>query len=110
MGAGHPPAELHQIPRFDEREHLTEAIEGMVTRHNLAGRVVARITDCEPSMRVGRIRQERKLSSHMGCCIHRVESTTGIIFDGLGIKQTITLAHALVRRYSKSIGFTSCTA
>jgi len=64
---------------------------------------VACTTDCEPSMvKAGHILQERKFCMHIDCCNHRLERTTGIVFDGPGVKKAKAFARALVTRYSTS--------
>ena len=38
-------------------------------------------------MTAGRLLQELEVCVHIGCCKHRLESITGIGFDGPGVKK-----------------------
>ncbi|CAM9559514.1 unnamed protein product, partial [Ectocarpus sp. 4 AP-2014] len=67
------------------------------------GKVTAITTDCEPSMvRMGRLLEQSGVCTHIGCCNHRLESTTSLVFNGPGVKTTMTLARGLVSRYTTS--------
>lgn len=84
-------------------EALAAGITAAIAKHNLGGRVTAITTDCEPSMvKMGRILEEKGVCAHVGCCNHRLESTTGIVFNGPGVKKVMTLARGLVSRYTTS--------
>lgn len=39
--------------------------------------------------------------THIGYTNHRLEGTTSLVFDGLGVKKIMALNHALVVRYTK---------
>lgn len=95
VGAGYSSIILHQA--------LVHMIESMGMHHSLAGRMMMYTTDCEHSMeKAGRLRQEHKVCVHIGCYIHRFESSTGIVFDGPGVKSMTTLDCVMVTRYWKS--------
>ena len=73
-----------------------------VKGHKLEGRVTAFTTDCEPStVKAGRLVEEQGVAEHHGCCNHRLECTTGIVFNGPGVQETMALSR-LVRRYITS--------
>ena len=66
-------------------------------------KVTAVTTDCESSLvKMGYILEERKVCTHIGCCNHRLESTTSIMFNAPGVKKALALARCLVARYSTS--------
>ncbi|CAM9814402.1 unnamed protein product, partial [Ascophyllum nodosum] len=84
-------------------EDLAASIEAMVEGHGLTGHVVVGNTDCEPSMvKAGRILTEKGVLMHVGCTCHRIECVTALVFDGPGVKKSMTLARAVVTRYTKS--------
>lgn len=84
-------------------EDLVKGIVSMIERHDLTGRVVACVTDCEPSMvKAGRLLEVGGgMLQHIGCSNHRIESTTSSVFNGKSLG-ALALAHALVGRYKKS--------
>ncbi|CAN0568874.1 unnamed protein product, partial [Laminaria digitata] len=84
-------------------EALVEGIRASVAKHSLQGQVTALTTDCEPSMvKAGRILEETESFVHIGCCNHRLESTTSIVFNGPGVKKVMAVSRGLVARYSQS--------
>ena len=84
-------------------DDLAAGVKAAVAKNALKGKVTAISTDCEPSMvKMGRILEEDKVCVHIGCCNHRLESTTSIVFNGPGIKKVMALARGLVARYSTS--------
>lgn len=84
-------------------EDLAKGIVTMIERHDLTGRVVACVTDCEPSMiKAGRLLEVGGgLLSHVGCSNHRLESTTSSVFNGKSLG-ALSLARGLVGRYKRS--------
>ena len=83
-------------------EDLAASIESMVETHGLTGHVVVGNTDCEPSMvKAGRILTEKGVLMYIGCTCHRIEYVTALVFDGPGVKKSMTLARAVVTRYTK---------
>ena len=83
-------------------EDLAESVIAQVKKHKLEGRVTAFTTDCEPSMvKAGRLVEEQGVAEHHGCCNHRLHCTTGIVFNGPGVQETMALSR-LVRRYITS--------
>ena len=69
--------------------------------NGLTGKFIAITTDCEPSVvKMGRLLEEDDVCTHMGCCNHRLESTTSIVFNGPGVKKVMALSRGLVTRYS----------
>ena len=82
---------------------LAAGIKAAVAKHGLAGKITAITTDCEPSMvKMGRLLEEDDVCTHIGCCNHRLESTTSIVFNGPGVKKVMALARGVVTRYSTS--------
>lgn len=97
------PPNCTKPQRPTKGEDLTKATEGIVTCHNATGCVVACNTDWEPlKVKADRILQEWTFCTHIGCCDHRLKSTTSIVFDVPKVEMTMTLAHELLTRYSKS--------
>lgn len=84
-------------------EDLAALVAGMIERHDLTGRVIACVTDCEPSMvKAGRLLEvDGGTISHIGCSNHRMESTTSSVFNGRSLG-ALGLARTLVGRYKKS--------
>ncbi|CAN0256728.1 unnamed protein product, partial [Ascophyllum nodosum] len=83
-------------------EDLAASIEAMVETHGLTGHVVVGNTDCEPSMvKAGRILTEKGVLMYIGCTCHRIEYVTALVFHGPGVKKSMTLARAVVTRYTK---------
>ena len=84
-------------------EALAEGILATLAKHSLQGKVTTLTTDCEPSMvKAGRILEASQSLVHIGCCNHRLESTTSIVFNGPGVKKVMALSRGLVSRYSQS--------
>lgn len=84
-------------------EALAAGITAAIAKHDIKGKVTAISTDCEPSMvKMGRILEDNGVCTHIGCCNHRLESTTSLVFNGPGVKKTMTLARGLVTRYTTS--------
>ena len=84
-------------------EDLAESVIAQVEKHKLEGRVTAFTTDCEPSMvKAGRLVEEQGVAEHHGCCNHRLHCTTGIVFNGPGMQETMALSRLVVRRYTTS--------
>ncbi|CAN0335124.1 unnamed protein product [Hapterophycus canaliculatus] len=84
-------------------EALAAGITAAVAKHDLKDRGTVITTDCEPSMvKMGRLLEESAVCIHTGCCNHRLESTTSIVFNDPGVKKVISLARGLVSRYSTS--------
>lgn len=82
---------------------LADGVKAAVAKHTLDGKVTVITTDCEPSMvKMGRILEESKVCAHIGCCNHRLENTTSIVFNGPGVAKAMVLARGLVGRYSTS--------
>lgn len=82
---------------------LAVGVKAAVAKHGLTGKVTAVTTDCEPSMvKMGRLLEEDAVCTHIGCCNHRIESTTSIVFNGPGVKKVMALARGLVARYTTS--------
>ncbi|CAM9932863.1 unnamed protein product, partial [Scytosiphon promiscuus] len=82
---------------------LAAGIVAAVAKHEIKGKVTAITTDCEPSMvKMGRILEDNGVCTHVGCCNHRLESTTSLVFNGPGVKKAMTLARGLVTRYTTS--------
>ncbi|CAM9305842.1 unnamed protein product [Ectocarpus sp. 13 AM-2016] len=83
---------------------LAAGIKAALAKHGLTGKVTAVTTDCEPSMvKMGRLLEgDATGSTHIGCCNHRLESTTSIVFSGPGVKKVMVLARGLVTRYTTS--------
>ena len=62
---------------------LAESITNMIKRHDLTGRLVACVTDCEPSMvKAGRLLEVSGEMEHIGCCNHRMKSYESSVFNG----------------------------
>ena len=61
------------------------SVIAQVKKHELPGRATAFATDCEPSM------QGVGVAERHGCCNHRLECTTGIVFNGPGVQETMAL-------------------
>ena len=53
-------------------------------------------------VKMGRPLEEDAVCTHIGCCNHRIESTTSIVFNGPGVKKVMALARGLVTRYTAS--------
>lgn len=88
-------------------EDLAESITNMIKRHDLTGRVVACVTDCEPSMvKAGRLLEVGGEMEHVGCCNHRMESTTSSVFNGKSLG-AVAKARGLVGRYKRSSQMTA---
>ena len=50
-------------------------------------------------VKAGRLVEEQGVAEHHGCCNHRLECTTGIVFNGPGVQETMALSRLVVRRY-----------
>ncbi|CAM9362792.1 unnamed protein product, partial [Sphacelaria rigidula] len=62
---------------------LATFVEKLATNHNLIGRMVAPVTDCEPAMvKAGHILNENMVVDHVGCAAHRLQSSAGKVFTG----------------------------
>lgn len=86
-------------------EDLAEGIGQAIAHHGLKGRVVSMTTDREPSSvvtKASRIAEEEEVTTHIGCCNHKLECTTAMLFNGPGVKKAMALQRALVARYTKS--------
>ncbi|CAN0013254.1 unnamed protein product, partial [Ectocarpus sp. 13 AM-2016] len=83
---------------------LAAGVKAAVAKHGLTGKVTAVTTDCEPSMvKMGRLLEgDATVCTHIGCCNHRLESTTSIVFNGPGINKVMAMARGLVSRYTTS--------
>ena len=59
-------------------DELAKFIEGAMMKHRQVGHVTAVVTDCEPSMvKAGRLLEAKKLTTHIGCAGHRLQSSAG---------------------------------
>eukprot|EP00904_Undaria_pinnatifida_P011858 jgi/Undpi1/7802/HiC_scaffold_23.g10275.m1 len=84
-------------------EALPAGTKATLAKHGLTGNVTVVTTDCEASMvKMGRPLEEDAVCTHIGCCNHRIESTTSIVFNGPGVKKVMALARGLVTRYTAS--------
>ncbi|CAB1118780.1 unnamed protein product [Ectocarpus sp. CCAP 1310/34] len=83
---------------------LAAGIKATVAKHGLTGKVTAVTTDCEPSMvKMGRLLAgDATVSTQIGCCNYRLESTSSIVFNGPRVKKVMVLARGLVTRYPTS--------
>ncbi|CAM9119386.1 unnamed protein product, partial [Laminaria digitata] len=93
--------------KLSEGEASGDALAGdvraAVAQHALEGKVTAITTTGEPAMvRMGRVLEEDKVCVHVGCCNHRLESTTSIVFKAPGVERALALARGLLSRYSTS--------
>ena len=110
MEDGDARAQLFEETRFDEGARPGCVHRGHGRDHGLTGHVVVGNTDvvvgntdCEPSMvKAGRILTEKAVLMDVGCTCHRIECVTALVFDGPGVKMSMTLARAVVTRYTKS--------
>lgn len=69
------------------------SIEGFGNDYDLKGGVVAGIMDYELSqVKAGHSLTNKGVFQHVGCTNHRLESTTGPVFNGSRIKKYVTLA------------------
>ena len=75
-------------------EDLAESVIAQVKKHKLQGRVTAFTTGCEPStVKAGRLVEEQSVAEHHGCHNHRLECTTGIVFNGPGVLERPWRSH-----------------
>ena len=82
-------------------EDLAESVIAQVKKHKLEGRVTAFTTDCEPSMvKAGRLVEGQGVAEHHGCCNHRLECTTRVVFKKPGAQETMALSRLVVGRYT----------
>ena len=82
---------------------LAAGIVAAVAKHAIKSKITAITTDCEPSMvKIGRILEENVVYTDVGCCNHRLESPTSLVFNGPEAKQAMTQARGLVTRYPTS--------
>ena len=71
-----------------------ESVIAQVKKHKLQGRVAAFTTGCEPStVKAGRLVEEQSVAEHHGCHNHRLECTTGIVFNGPGVLERPWRSH-----------------
>ena len=50
----------------------------------------------------GRLVEEQGVAKHHGCCNHRLECTTGIVFNRPDVQEAMVLSRLVVRRYTTS--------
>ena len=66
-------------------EDLAKLVEGVIYQHGHRDMITAVVTDCEPAMvKAGRILSRNKVTEHIGCAGHRLQSSVGVGFTGGG--------------------------
>lgn len=101
MWAVSPCCSVH-LPQ-DTGEELTTFTENVVTRNGHIGRVIAVVTDCEPSMvKAGRLLEGAGTIAHVGCTDHRLQLSGGKVFTGEAVLETLARLREVVARYKSS--------
>lgn len=80
-------------------EDMADAIQTFVKDHGLSGHVMTSNTDCELSMvKLGRLLADRDVFTRVRYTNHRLESATGQVFNGPGVKKSMVLDGGVVTR------------
>lgn len=75
-------------------EGLVVTNEGFVNKYHLKRHVIAGIVECESSMmKASRTLTDSEVFQHVRCTNDRLESTTGIVFNGPEVKEFVVLTH-----------------
>lgn len=83
-------------------EDLANFLEDVIAKRGQRGNVTTMATGCKPSLvKAGRILEE-KVTNHIDCAAHRLQSSASKVFTGTDVDATLGRLRKLMGRYKPS--------